>query len=152
MSILNIVCVPNEILSKKSEEVLIIDKSIKKLVKNMYETMKKHNGIGLAAVQVGILKRIVVIEIEDINTKLELINPKIISFSANKTPMVEGCLSVPKNTYEVERPEKVVVEYTDLNNKKQIIEATGLLSKCLQHEIDHLNGITIINRGIKVKK
>ncbi len=150
MSILNIVCVPNEILSKKSEEVLIIDKSIKKIVKNMYETMKKHNGIGLAAVQVGILKRIVVIEIEDI--KLDLINPRIISFSEKKTPMVEGCLSVPKNTYEVERPESVVVEYTDLNNIKQVIEATGLLSKCLQHEIDHLNGITIINRGIKIKE
>ena len=66
--------------------------------------------------------------------------------------MIEGCLSVPKNTYEVERPESVVVEYTDLNNIKQVIEATGLLSKCLQHEIDHLNGITIINRGVKVKE
>lgn len=146
MSILNIVCVPNEILSKKSAEVLVIDKSIKKIVKNMYETMKKHYGIGLAAVQVGILKRIVVIEIEDI--RLDLINPRIISFSANKTKMVEGCLSVPKNTYEVERPESVVVEYTDLNNQKQLIEATGLLSKCLQHEIDHLNGITIIDKGV----
>ena len=147
VSVLNIIHYPHNLLTKKSDEVTVVDKSIKKLISDMYDTMKKNNGIGLAAVQVGVLKRIVVIEIEDLNIKLELINPKIVDFSANKTDMAEGCLSVPKHLYNVSRPEKVSVEYTDIKGKQQRIEADGLLSKCLQHEIDHLNGITIVDRG-----
>ena len=112
----------------------------------MYDTMKANNGIGLAGVQIGILKQIVVIEIEQLDVKLDLVNPKIISFSGKNTPMEEGCLSVPEQTCEVLRPEKVIVEYQDLKGKTQKIEADGLLSKCLQHEIDHLNGITILDK------
>lgn len=147
MSILNIIHYPHKLLATKSDEVMIVNKSVKKLISDMYDTMKKNNGIGLAAVQVGVLKRIVVIEIEDLGIKLELINPKIVDFSANKTEMEEGCLSVPKRSYRVSRPEKVSVEYIDIKGKQQRIEADGLLSKCLQHEIDHLNGITIVDRG-----
>ena len=117
----------------------------------MFETMYKNNGIGLAAVQIGVLKRVVVIDIEN-EGKFVLINPKIVSFSENKTIMQEGCLSVPDGQYSVERPERVVVEYTDLDGKVNKIETGGLLSKCFQHEIDHLNGHTIVDRGVKEAK
>ena len=146
MAVRDVIKVPNPLLHQKSEEIRIIDKNIKKLAKDMYDTMKAKNGIGLAGVQIGILKRIIVIEIEDLDVNLTLINPKIISFSTTQTEMTEGCLSVPDQMCKVLRPDKVVVEYTDLKNKKQKIEAEGLLAKCLQHEIDHLNGITILDK------
>lgn len=146
MAVRDVIKVPNPLLHQKSEEIQIIDKNIKKLAKDMYDTMKAKNGIGLAGVQIGILKRIVVIEIEELYVKLTLINPKVVSFSNTQTEMDEGCLSVPNQTCKVLRPDKVVVEYTDLKGKKQQIEADGLLAKCLQHEIDHLNGITILDK------
>ena len=151
MSIRNIVKYPNKMLHEVSVEVKYIDKKIKKLVDDMFETMYQNNGIGLAAVQVGVLKRVIVIDIEN-EGKFALINPKIIGFSENKTIMKEGCLSVPDGQYSVERPEKVIVAYTDLDGTENKIEAGGLLSKCLQHEIDHLNGYTIVDRGIKDDK
>ena len=151
MAIRNIVKYPNKMLQEVSVEVKYIDKKIKKLVDDMFETMYKNNGIGLAAVQVGVLKRVVVIDIEN-EGKFVLINPKIVSFSENKTIMQEGCLSVPDGQYSVERPERVVVEYTDLDGKVNKIETGGLLSKCFQHEIDHLNGHTIVDRGVKEAK
>lgn len=146
MAVRDVIKVPNPLLHQKSEEIQIIDKNIKKLARDMYDTMKAKNGIGLAGVQIGILKRIVVIEIEELDVKLTLINPKVVSFSNTQTEMDEGCLSVPNQTCKVLRPDKVVVEYTDLKSKKQHIEADGLLAKCLQHEIDHLNGITILDK------
>ena len=151
MAIRNIVKYPNKMLQEVSVEVKYIDKKIKKLVDDMFETMYKNNGIGLAAVQIGVLKRVVVIDIEN-EGKFVLINPKIVSFSENKTIMQEGCLSVPDGQYSVERPERVVVEYTDLDGKVNKIETGGLLSKCFQHEIDHLNGHTIVDRGVKEAK
>lgn len=147
MAIRDVIKVPNPMLAQKSEEVKIIDKSIKKLVKDMFETMKKNNGIGLAAVQIGVLKRIIVIEIEQEDIKTELINPKILSYSSSKSTMEEGCLSVPNGYYDVERPNEIVVEFTNLKNKVQKIEASGLFARCIQHEIDHLNGITIVDKG-----
>ena len=149
MAVREIIKVPNPLLHQKSEKIEVIDKNIKRLAKDMYDTMKANNGIGLAGVQIGILKQIVVIEIEQLDVKLDLVNPKIISFSGKNTPMEEGCLSVPEQTCEVLRPEKVIVEYQDLKGKTQKIEADGLLSKCLQHEIDHLNGITILDKEQK---
>ena len=151
MAIRNIVKYPNKMLHEVSVEVKYIDKKIKKLVDDMFETMYQNNGIGLAAVQVGVLKRVVVIDIEN-EGKFVLINPKIVSFSENKTIMQEGCLSVPDGQYSVERPERVAVEYTDLDGKVNKIETGGLLSKCFQHEIDHLNGHTIVDRGVKEAK
>ena len=147
MAIRDVIKVPNPMLAQKSEEVKIIDKSIKKLVKDMFEKKKKNDGIGLAAVQIGVLKRIIVIEIEKEGIKTELINPKILSYSSSKGTMEEGCLSVPNEYYNVERPNEIVVEFTNLKNDVQKIEASGLFARCIQHEIDHLNGITIVDKG-----
>ena len=152
MAIRDVIKVPSPMLAQKSEEVKIIDKSIKKLVKDMFETMKKNDGIGLAAVQIGVLKRIIVIEIEKEDIKTELINPKILSYSSSKDTMDEGCLSVPNDYYNVERPTEIVVEFTNLKNEVQKIEASGLFARCIQHEIDHLNGITIVDKGIKAEQ
>ena len=151
MAIRDVIKVPNPMLAQKSEEVKIIDKSIKKLVKYMFETMKKNDGIGLAAVQIGVLKRIIVIEIEKDGIKTELINPKILSYSSSKSTMEEGCLSVPNEYYNVERPNEIVVEFTNLKNEVQKIDASGLFARCIQHEIDHLNGITILDKGTIVE-
>ena len=147
MAIRDVIKVPNPMLAQKSEEVKIIDKSVKKLVNDMFETMKKNDGIGLAAVQIGVLKRIIVIEIEKEGIKTELINPKILSYSSSKCSMEEGCLSVPNGYYNVERPNEIVVEFTNLKNVVQKIDASGLFARCIQHEIDHLNGITIVDKG-----
>lgn len=152
MAIRDVIKIPNPMLAQKSEEVKIIDKSVKKLVKDMFETMKKNDGIGLAAVQIGVLKRIIVIEIEKEGVKTELINPKILSYSSSKSSMEEGCLSVPNGYYNVERPTEIVVEFTNLKNEVQKIEASGIFARCIQHEIDHLNGITIVDKGIHVDR
>lgn len=151
MAVRTVVKSPNPLLQQKSSEIEVIDKSIKQLVDDMFDTMREKKGIGLAGVQIGVLKRIIVIEINEIGFKSELINPKIISFSSKKTVMTEGCLSVPDGIYSVERPEEVEVEYFTANREKHRIKADGLLAKCLQHEIDHLDGITIIDRGTLVE-
>ena len=148
MTILNIVKYPNELLHQKSEPVKVFDKRLKKLVADMFETMYKNDGIGLAAVQVGVLQDVIVIDVnhEDIVFKSEIINPKIISFSSERSTMAEGCLSVAGRQCNVVRPTEVEVEYYTLDGKKHNIEAKGLLAKCFQHEIDHTNGITIVDR------
>ena len=159
MAILNIVKYPNELLHKKSKDVENFDEKLKDLVSDMFKTMKKFNGIGLAAVQVGILKKVIVIDVDDADTdicldgnckkqqfKSEIINPKITSYSEDKSVMTEGCLSVDNRVCNVERPNKITVEYYTLDGKKHTVEASGLLAKCFQHEIDHINGITIIDR------
>lgn len=154
MKILNIVKYPNPLLSQKSEPITDFDKNLNKLIINMFNTIYKFGGIGLAGVQVGILKKIIVIDIEhkDEKFKSEVINPKIISFSSKTSIMAEGCLSVEDKTYDVRRPDEVCVEYYTCDGKKHIIEAKGLLAKCFQHEIDHTNGITIVDRGVEVKE
>ena len=152
MAILNIVKYPDELLHKKSKDVKDFDKKLKDFVSDMFETMKEFGGIGLAAVQVGVLKKVIVIDIDmcDENNKQqfksEIINPKIIKYSEDKSIMTEGCLSVYNRVCDVERPNKITVEYYTLDGKKHIIEANGLLAKCFQHEIDHTNGITIVDR------
>jgi len=154
MKILNIVKYPNPLLSQKSEPITDFDKNLNKLIINMFNTMYKFGGIGLAGVQVGILKKIIVIDIEhkDEKFKSEIINPKIISFSSKTSVMTEGCLSVENKRYDVQRPDEVCVEYYTCDGEKHIIEAKGLLAKCFQHEIDHTNGITIVDRGVEVKE
>ena len=148
MSVLNIVKYPDELLHQKSTEVSQFDKELKKIVKDMFDTMYQNNGIGLAGVQVGILKKIIVIHIdtEDENFKSEVINPKILSFSKDESVMREGCLSVDGKMYDIKRPNEVVVEFYKCDGKKYTINAKGLLAKCFQHEIDHLNGITIADK------
>ncbi len=148
MSVLNVVKYPNELLNRTSEDIKVFDKALKKLINDMFETMYKNDGIGLAGVQVGVLKNIIVIDIdnEDIKFKSEVINPKIVSFSSEKSIMEEGCLSVNGRTCKINRPNEVVVEYQTADGEKHKIEAKGLLAKCFQHEIDHLHGITIVDR------
>ncbi|QIB26259.1 peptide deformylase [Caloranaerobacter azorensis] len=146
MAIRQLRYVGDPILRKKSREVTEINDRIKILLDDMLETMYKNDGVGLAAPQVGILKRVVVIDIGE--GPIKLINPEIISMEGEVID-VEGCLSVPGETGEVKRPSKVKVKYLDENGKELIIQGTGLLARALCHEIDHLNGILFIDRVIK---
>ena len=128
----------DEILRKKSREVPLVDDRIRMLMDDMVETMYANDGVGLAAPQVGILKRVIVIDVEDGNI-YKMANPKIISESGEEAAE-EGCLSVPEKRGLVVRPMKVVVEYTDENNQAKKLEAEGLLARAICHEIDHLKG------------
>lgn len=146
----------DEILSKKCREVEVIDDKIKELAQDMLETMYKNDGIGLAACQVGILKRVVVYDVAYIQEdgKKEghmLINPKITSRSKSMIEVEEGCLSFPDIYDNVIRHEKVTVEYTDLEGKKRKINAKDIEAVCLQHEIDHLDGIVFLDRVAEQK-
>ena len=135
----------DDFLNEKSEDVKKINKDIKDLVKKMYKTMYFSNGIGLAAVQVGILKRVFIIDVPDYG-KYEMINPVITKRSNDTSIFEEGCLSLPGIAHEVERAASIIVEYKDLNGKKQKLEASGLLATCIQHEYDHLEGVLFIDR------
>ena len=145
MAIRNIRQEGDEILKKKSREVEVIDDKVRELIDDMIETMHKYDGVGLAAVQVGILKQIIVIDIYDEKTPIvKLINPKIIKTKGERE-VDEGCLSYPNKFAKVKRPEKVVVEGLNENGEKVRIEAVELLAQALCHEIDHLNGITFVD-------
>lgn len=144
MAIRNIRQEGDEILNKKSKEVEKIDEKIIELMDDMVETMHKFDGVGLAAVQVGILKRIIVIDIYDEKTPiLKLVNPKIIKQKGERL-VEEGCLSFPNKFAKVKRPVSVEVEALNEKGKKIKIKATELLAQALCHEIDHLNGITFV--------
>ena len=133
----------DDVLRKKSRTVETIDERIVQLLDDMAETMYASDGVGLAAPQVGILKRIAVIDIGD--GLIELINPEIVSFEGSEKD-IEGCLSVPGRYGYVLRPEKVKVVALDRNGEKLEIEATGMLKKALCHEIDHLDGIVFVDK------
>ena len=146
MAIRNIRQEGDEILKKKSREVEVIDEKTKELINDMVETMHKYDGVGLAAVQVGILKRIIVIDIYDEKTPIvKLINPVIIKQKGERE-VEEGCLSFPNKFAKVKRPVEVVVEGLNENGEKVKIKAVELLAQALCHEIDHLNGITFVDR------
>ncbi|HAS92741.1 MAG TPA: peptide deformylase [Sedimentibacter sp.] len=134
----------DEILRKKSREVPLVDDRIRMLMEDMVETMYKYDGVGLAAPQVGILKRVIVIDVED-GKVYKMANPNIINESGEQSAQ-EGCLSVPEKKGIVSRPMKVIVEYTDENNETVKLEAEGLLARAICHEIDHLNGVLFIDR------
>ena len=155
MSLRKIVIEPDPILRKKSENLEKVDDELKKLLDEMLQTMYAAPGIGLAAVQIGILKRLIVIDISKENEKknpLFLVNPKIISKSESTSIYEEGCLSLPGHFAEIERPAECKVKYLDYNGKEKEITAKGLLSTCIQHEIDHLNGVLFIDYLSKLKK
>ena len=146
---------PDPILRKKCAPLEKVDDDIRKLMKDMLETMYDAPGIGLAAVQIGILKRLVVLDVsKDENKKdpLFLINPEIISKSENSSVYEEGCLSLPGQFAEIERPAECFLKYIDLNGKEKKLKANGLLSTCIQHEVDHLNGVLFIDYLSKLKK
>ena len=155
MSQKSIIIEPDPLLRKKSNKLEKVDDETRKLLDDMLETMYAAPGIGLAAVQIGILKRLIVIDISKEKEKknpLFLINPKI-NFKSTKTSVYEeGCLSLPGYFAEIERPAECNISYLDYNGKKKDLEASGLLATCIQHEIDHLDGILFIDYLSKLKK
>jgi peptide deformylase len=155
MAIQEIITIPDKRLRQVSEPVEKIDASIRKLVDDMFETMYKAPGIGLAAIQIGVPKRVVTMDLskkDDEQQPQVFINPELVWASDKKSTREEGCLSIPDYYEEVERPAEVKVKYLDLDGKPQEIEASGLLATCLQHEIDHTNGVLFIDYLSKLKR
>ena len=155
MSIKHIITVPDEILKKISEPIEKVGINEKKLINDLFETMYHSKGIGLAAVQLGILKRILVIDVSNKDEKkqpLSFINPIIKKTSTQTSIYEEGCLSIPDTFIEIERPKTCEIEYVDINGKKKFLKCDGLLSTCLQHEINHLDGKLIIDYLSKLKR
>ncbi len=155
MALRQILTEPNEILRKKSLPVDSVDKDLQILMDDMLETMYAAPGIGLAAIQVGIPKRVIVLDIEqkEGNKKpLFLVNPEIIQKSKNLSTYEEGCLSVPGQFAEIDRPDKCHVKYLDYYGEKKEINAEGMLATCIQHEMDHLEGVLFIDYLSKLKK
>jgi len=155
MTVLKILTIPDPRLKHKSVEVESFDTDLQKIVKNMYDTLyASGNGIGLAAPQVGIKKRIVVIDLkaDGKSDPITFVNPKIIKLSEEKFINEEGCLSVPEYYAEVERSQEVELEWFDESGKKKKRMIKGLLSICIQHEIDHLNGTLFIDHLSKLKR
>jgi peptide deformylase len=173
MKILPLVIAPDPLLKQVSKPVEKIDESLKQFMKDMVSTMYYEEGIGLAAVQVGVLKRILVIDIDyemdghhhhdhdhgncggvhvkNTNPRY-FVNPEIIEFSKDCTSYNEGCLSFPGARSEVTRPTKVKVKYLDFNGNEKVEEMEGILATCIQHEIDHLEGVTFVDHISKLKR
>ena len=152
MALLKILCFPDERLRNKAKPVKKVSSAHQRLLDDMLETMYDAPGIGLAATQVNVHERLIVIDIsEDKNEPYCLINPEIISDSGKET-MEEGCLSVPDTYAEVERADAVSVKYLDIKGNEKILEADGLLAVCLQHEIDHLQGKLFVDYLSKLKR
>ena len=150
-----IITEPNIILRKKSVTLEKVDDDLRELMDDMLETMYAAPGIGLAGVQIGILKRLIVIDVskdEEKKNPIFLINPEIISKSSNTSVYEEGCLSLPGYFAEIERPAECNIEFTDYYGKKKELKADGILSTCIQHEIDHLNGVLFIDYLSKLKR
>ena len=147
MTIKNILTEPNKILRQVSLSVKNFGKEDQVLMDDMLETMYHANGIGLAAIQVGVPKRIIVMDISKNSEKknpMYFVNPIIRNKNSSFSTYEEGCLSVPDQFAEIERPSECEVEYLDYNGNKEILKADGLLSTCIQHEMDHLEGILFI--------
>lgn len=137
----------DEILRKKSREVEQVDDRIRDLLDDMVDTMHKYNGVGLSAVQVGILKRLVVIDLYDDKGPIKLVNPVILK-TKGEQEVEEGCLSFPNKYAKMIRPAEVVAEALDENGKKIKIKAKGLLAQAICHELDHLDGVLFVDRMI----
>lgn len=171
MQILPLVIAPDPLLKQISKPVEKIDDELRQFMKNMVQTMYAESGVGLAAVQVGVLKRVLVIDVDyeteehhhhhhghcggvhvkNTNPRY-FINPEIIQSSKESVPYNEGCLSFPGMRSEVIRPEKVKVKYLDFQGNERVEEMDELLATCIQHEIDHLNGITFVDHISKIKR
>ena len=154
MTIRKILTEPDPFLRKISQEVERVDDRIRELMDDMLETMYKAPGIGLAAIQIGVPKRVIVIDLskEEEKKPLYFVNPKVIIKSKNNSTYEEGCLSVPGQFAEVDRPDKCHVSFLDYNGQPKELKAEGLLATCIQHEIDHLEGILFIDYLSKLKK
>ncbi len=153
MAILRILEYPNPILKRRAEPVGPVDDDIRRLMDDMLETMYAAPGIGLAAPQVGVSKRIVVIDVsEGKNAPLRLVDPRPIWKSDRLVVAEEGCLSLPDQYAEVKRPDAVEVAYLDEHGEARTLRAEGLLARCLQHEIDHLDGILFVDHLSPLKR
>ena len=150
-----IITAPDPRLQAVSADVEKVDSEIRKLVDDMAESMYAADGIGLAAVQIGVPKRVIVIDLDQKEGKKNpraFINPKIVWASEEMAVFEEGCLSVPEIWDDVERPARIKAEYLDLDGKKVELEADGMLATCLQHEMDHLNGVLFIDHLSRLKR
>jgi len=155
MALRDILLLPDKRLRMKSEPVKAVDKDIRALIEDMFETMYAAPGIGLAAIQIGVPRRVVTVDLAKKDDPAEpqvFINPEIVWASDDKATYEEGCLSIPEYYEEVERPKSVRVKFIDRDGKPQEIEADGLLGTCLQHEIDHINGVLFIDHISKLKR
>jgi peptide deformylase len=155
MALRDILILPDKRLRLVSEPVKAIDAGVRALVDDMFETMYEAPGIGLAAIQVGVPKRVITMDLakkEEPRAPQVFINPRLVWQSEEKAIYEEGCLSIPEFYEEVERPAKVRVKYLDLDGAEHELEAGELLATCLQHEIDHLNGILFIDHISKLKR
>ena len=155
MAVKTILTEPNKLLRQISKPVEKVGYEEKKLMDDMLDTMYAANGIGLAAIQIGVPKRIIVMDISKYENKNEpryFVNPIISNKDTLKATYEEGCLSVPNQFAEIDRPSKCEVEYLDYNGEKKILKAEGLLATCIQHEMDHLEGILFIDYLSKLKK
>jgi peptide deformylase len=155
MAIRDILIIPDKRLREKSEPVKAVDADVRTLVDDMFATMYAAPGIGLAAIQIGVPSRVVTMDLagkEEPPQPQVFINPEIVSSSSEKSVYEEGCLSIPEYYEEVERPAKVRVRFTDLDGKVQEEDAEGLFATCIQHEIDHLNGVLFVDYLSKLKR
>ena len=155
MAIKTILTEPNQLLRQVSKKVDNVGDDERKLMDDMLETMYAANGIGLAAIQIGVPKRIIVMDISKNENKKEpryFVNPIIKNKDQDKSTYEEGCLSVPNQFAEIDRPKNCEIEFLDYYGKKKILKAEGLLATCIQHEMDHLEGILFIDYLSKLKK
>ena len=154
MTIKRILTEPDPFLRKKSENVEKVDDDIRQLMDDMLETMYNAPGIGLAAIQIGVPKRVIVMDISKGEEKkpLYFVNPEIIWSSKEDATYEEGCLSVPGQFAEIDRPDKCHIKYLDYYGNKKELKAEGLLATCIQHEMDHLRGVLFIDYLSKLKK
>ncbi len=155
MTVLPILIIPDKTLKMTSDPVDGVDEDLRKLLDNMCETMYAAPGIGLAAVQIGVLKRVVVIDVsrdEEVRKPLHFVNPEITWVSEEVSSYDEGCLSIPDIYEEVVRPAQCHVRFLDYAGKQQEMECEGLLSTCIQHEVDHLDGILFLDHISRLKR
>ncbi|MEJ8309928.1 peptide deformylase [Agrobacterium larrymoorei] len=155
MTIKPLIILPDPLLRQQSKPVETVDSEIQRLADDMLETMYDAPGIGLAAIQIGVARRMLVIDLsrdDEENKPQVFINPEILKVSDDVSTYEEGCLSIPDYYAEVERPASLTVRYIDRDGKQQTVEADGLLATCLQHEIDHLNGVLFIDHISRLKR
>ena len=155
MALREILTIPHPLLKQKSAAVPAVDDALRALMDDMLETMYAAPGIGLAAVQIGVPQRVIVMDLsprEGPQAPRYFINPEILWASEETQPYEEGCLSVPEIWEDVERPAAIRAEFLDRDGKKQLLEADGLLADCLQHEMDHLNGVLFIDHLSRLKR
>ena len=155
MAVLPLVIAPDERLNKPSARVEVVDDAVRKLLNDMLETMYANDGIGLAAVQVGVHLRCIVVDIavrDGGRDPVKFINPEIVDESQDISVFQEGCLSFPDQYSDVERPEAVTIRYLDETGAERTMKCDGIMATCIQHEIDHINGVVFVDHISKLKR